>query len=99
MAEMRFCISVLARPILAFFVAMPITGRSRPAKMAMMAITTSSSINVKPAANGERFFMSLVLDLRNGAGKRVRERAFVWCPAFRLFLGADTLKRRHRADT
>src|ERR1044071_4195145 len=48
MAPIRVLISVLALVTCALFLALPSTGRSSPARMAMIEMTTSSSIKVKP---------------------------------------------------
>ena len=54
--------------LMALFLALLKTGSSIAAKMAMMAMTTSSSINVKPRY--DRFFFNFILQLLlfNGGG-------------------------------
>src|SRR5437870_1674261 len=48
MAVMRPCSSVLARVTKAFCLALASTGSNKPARMAMMAMTTSNSMRVNP---------------------------------------------------
>ena len=46
---------VCSSDLLAFSLARPSAGRSMPARIAIMAMTTSSSMSVKPAENRNRF--------------------------------------------
>src|SRR5256885_472633 len=52
MAVSRFFISVLAAPTFALVFAMLIAGRSKPARIAIIAITTNNSISVNARTRG-----------------------------------------------
>ena len=66
------------------------TGNRMAARIAIMAITTSSSISVKPL----RFFISVSFKLSKSIGGVFHPQGTCWRHALRMFLVADTSQVR-----
>src|SRR5581483_9006074 len=79
MAETMSLISTWARPTWARFLAPAKVGSSRPARMAMMLITTRSSMSVKPRRGRmerqDGFFMGCFASRLAELGRRIRHEA------------------------